>query len=72
VHPRLQQRGLGTKLMHAIEGYFSEAERYELFTGHRSEQNLRFYRRLGYKDVREEVISPSLRLVYLEKRNSHA
>jgi ribosomal protein S18 acetylase RimI-like enzyme len=72
VHPRLQQRGLGTKLMHAIEGYFSHADRYELFTGHRNEQNLRLYRRLGYKDLREEVVSPSLRLIYLERHNHQA
>ncbi len=70
VHPRLQHRGLGTQLMHAMEGYFSFADRYELFTGHRSEQNLRLYRRLGYTDLREEVVSPMLRLVYLEKRSA--
>ena len=70
VHPRLQRRGLGTQLMHAIEGYFSEADRYELFTGHRSEQNLHLYRCLGYTDFREEVVSPALRLIYLEKRSN--
>jgi ribosomal protein S18 acetylase RimI-like enzyme len=69
VHPRLQHRGLGTRLMHALEEYFSAADRYELFTGHRSEQNLRLYRRLGYTDFREEVASPALRIIYLEKRN---
>ena len=68
VHPRLQHRGLGTRLMHAIEEYFSMVDRYELFTGHRSEQNLRFYRRQGYTDFREEVVSPALRLIYFEKR----
>jgi ribosomal protein S18 acetylase RimI-like enzyme len=65
VHPRLQGRGLGTRLMRKIEASFPEAERYELFTGHLSEGNLRLYRRLGYEEFREEVISPTLRLVYL-------
>jgi ribosomal protein S18 acetylase RimI-like enzyme len=67
VHPRLQRRGLGTRLMREIEASSPEAERYELFTGHLSEGNLRLYRRLGYRELREEEISPALRLVYLEK-----
>ena len=67
VHPRLRRRGLGTRLMHAIEEHFAAAERYELFTGHLSEENLRLYRRLGYTEFRKETVSPRLRLVYLEK-----
>ena len=67
VHPRLQRRGLGTRLMHEIEASFPDARHYELFTGHLSEANLRLYRRLGYQEFREEEISPSLRLVYLRK-----
>ncbi len=67
VHPRLQRRGLGTRLMREIEASFPEAERFELFTGHLSEGNLRLYRSLGYEEVREEAISPTLRLVYLRK-----
>jgi ribosomal protein S18 acetylase RimI-like enzyme len=67
VHPRLQRRGIGARLMREIEGRFPKARRYELFTGHLSEGNLRLYRRLGYEEVREEEVSPRLRLVYLEK-----
>ena len=67
VHPRLRRRGLGTRLMAAIEGHCAGADRYELFTGHRSEANLRLYRRLGYAEFRREAISPRLQLVYLEK-----
>jgi ribosomal protein S18 acetylase RimI-like enzyme len=67
VHPRLQRRGLGVRLMREIEASFPDARRYELFTGHLSEGNLRLYRRLGYEEFREEPISPALRLVYLEK-----
>jgi ribosomal protein S18 acetylase RimI-like enzyme len=72
VHPRLQRRGLGTRLMRAIEEDFTAADRYELFTGHLSENNLRLYRRLGYTGFREEVVSPQLRLVYLEKPGTGA
>ncbi len=67
VHPRLQRRGLGSRLMREIEASFPDARRYELFTGHLSEGNLRLYRRLGYEEFSEEAISPSLRLVFLEK-----
>lgn len=68
VHPRLQGRGLGTKLMYAMEEHFSNATRYELFTGYRSEGNLHLYRKLGYTLFREETVSPQLRLVFLEKQ----
>lgn len=67
VHPRLQRRGLGTRLLRAIEGHFHTAARYALFTGHRSEGNLRLYSALGYGRVREEAIAPHLRLVHLER-----
>ena len=70
VHPRLQRRGLGARLMREIEGRFPTAIRYELFTGHRSEDNLRFYGRLGYAAIRREPVSNRLQLVYLEKLRS--
>lgn len=67
VHPRLQRQGLGTRLMHVIESKFPDANRYELFTGHRSEGNLHLYHQLGYETFREEVVSSGLKMVYLEK-----
>ena len=67
VHPAHQGRGLGTSLMNAIEERFPEVERFELFTGHRSEGNLRLYARLGYRIFKHEKISDALELVYLEK-----
>lgn len=67
VHPRLQRKGIGGRLMRELEGRFPAAERFELFTGHLSEGNLRLYRRLGYEDAREQEVSPRLRLVYLQK-----
>jgi ribosomal protein S18 acetylase RimI-like enzyme len=67
VHPRLQRRGLGARLLNALEDYFGDADRYELFTGHRSEGNVRLYQHLGYTLFREETIPTQPRLVYLEK-----
>ncbi len=69
VHPRLQRRGLGARLMCALEEQVA-ADRYELFTGHRSEGNLRLYRHLGYTVVREDAVAPHIRLVYLEKHHT--
>jgi ribosomal protein S18 acetylase RimI-like enzyme len=69
VHPELQNRGLGTALMREMERRFRRAERFELFTGHRSARNLRLYDRLGYRELRRERVDQTLELVHLEKRN---
>jgi ribosomal protein S18 acetylase RimI-like enzyme len=67
VHPGLQNRGIGTRLMVDIEERFPEADRYELFTGHLSERNLRLYRRLGYEIIAEKAVTDTLTLVFMEK-----
>ena len=38
--PDSQNKGIGTRVMQAIEENPSMADRYELFTGHRSARNL--------------------------------
>jgi len=68
VHPELQGRSIGTLLMHRLEAAFPRAEAFELFTGSRSEANLRLYERLGYRRNREEMLSEGISLAYLEKR----
>jgi ribosomal protein S18 acetylase RimI-like enzyme len=40
VHPDFQNQRIGKKLMNKIEEIFKDAERFELFTGHKSEKNL--------------------------------
>lgn len=72
VHPRMQRHGLGGRLLDAIEGHFAAdpaptAKRFQLFTGHRSERNLRLYRSKGYAQVAAREIGPRLTLVTLEK-----
>jgi GNAT superfamily N-acetyltransferase len=67
VHPRLQQRGLGSRLLQAVEREFPEASRYELFTGTRSESNVRLYGSCGYQPVHTEMLSPGVEIVVMEK-----
>ncbi|MFF3564343.1 GNAT family N-acetyltransferase [Streptomyces sp. NPDC002574] len=71
VHPRMQRHGLGGRLLRAIEERLADdlqAKRYRLFTGHRSEFNLRLYRKLGYAQVgTAEPVSGRLSLVHMEK-----
>jgi GNAT superfamily N-acetyltransferase len=73
VHPRMQHHGLGGRLLDAIEEHFAtdaDAKRFQLFTGHRSEGNLRLYRSRGYAPVASEQAGPRLTLVTLEKEAS--
>ena len=69
VAPDLQGNGVGTALLRAIEERFPGVPRFELFTGGRSEPNLRLYRRFGYADLpRRPADHPDL--LYLVKRVS--
>jgi len=67
VHPDFHGQGLGTRLMRAIERESGGSHKFELFTGHRSTGNIRLYERLGYVRGREQVVSPAVTLVFMEK-----
>jgi ribosomal protein S18 acetylase RimI-like enzyme len=66
VHPDCQNKGIGTKLMAEIER-LQQAERYELFTGVKSERNLYLYRKLGYRQFRAEDETDRVKIVFLQK-----
>ncbi|MGW0557161.1 GNAT family N-acetyltransferase [Streptomyces sp. NPDC002926] len=73
VHPRMQRHGLGGRLLDAIEERFAgepAARRFQLFTGHRSDGNLRLYRSRGYVQVSSEQVGPRLIVVTLEKESA--
>lgn len=69
VAPDLHGRGIGSRLLDAIEALApAGTTRCELDTGARSEANLRLYRRHGYAEVGRRAMSPEVTLVYLRKQ----
>ncbi|MFF4843275.1 GNAT family N-acetyltransferase [Streptomyces collinus] len=71
VHPRLQGHGIGARLLRAAETALAEqrgATHFRLHTGHRSEGNLRLYRRVGYETVGRSTGADGVELIILEKR----
>ena len=67
VTPELQGRGIGTALLRAIEACYPPTTSFELFTGSLSVDNIRLYRRHGYSVVREEVLGPTVVVVFMQK-----
>jgi ribosomal protein S18 acetylase RimI-like enzyme len=70
VHPRLQGHGIGARLLRAAESALAEqrgATKFRLEAGHRSEGNLRLYRRVGYQAVGTSQGSDGVPMVVLEK-----
>ncbi|MEV6172120.1 GNAT family N-acetyltransferase [Streptomyces sp. NPDC051954] len=70
VHPRLQGHGIGARLLRAAESALAEqhgAKRFRLHTGHRSEGNLRLYRKVGYQTVGTSRGEDGVPMIVLEK-----
>ncbi|AZS88336.1 GNAT family N-acetyltransferase [Streptomyces griseoviridis] len=70
VHPRLQGHGIGARLLRAAESALERergATRFRLHTGHRSEGNLRLYRRVGYETVGTAEGADGVPMIVLEK-----
>lgn len=70
VHPRLQGHGIGARLLRAAESALAEqrgATSFRLHTGHRSEGNLRLYRRVGYQTVGTSEGEDGVPMIVLEK-----
>ncbi|MEU0075748.1 GNAT family N-acetyltransferase [Streptomyces sp. NPDC006332] len=70
VHPRLQGHGIGARLLRAAESALAGergATSFRLHTGHRSESNLRLYRRVGYQTVGTAQGADGVEMIVLEK-----
>jgi len=63
-----QNKGIGSELLKAIESQFNDAQRFELFTGYKSQKNLYLYKKQGYKEFKQQTISDTIVLLYLEKK----
>ena len=66
VHPDVQEQGIGTRLMQTLEQHFDSAQRFELFTGHKSQEALHLYHKLGYHEFKRQEM-PTHTIVFLEK-----
>jgi len=68
VAPDLQGRGLGRQLLEHIESVAApEATTYVLFTGARSTDNIRMYKKAGYR-VRTDLEAPPLAVILTKPR----
>jgi GNAT superfamily N-acetyltransferase len=67
VHPEFQGQGIGSQLLKKIEACFTGLSKYELFTGSKSEANIRLYERHGYVSTRTQALSPTVSITFLEK-----
>ncbi len=67
VSPDLQGRGLGARLLAAIEAAHPQAERFELTTNMIMVGNVRFYLRNGYEVVEQLQHAPTIRLAFMRK-----
>jgi ech hydrogenase subunit C len=70
VHPYFQHRGIGHRLLEEIEKAFPDVKRFEVFTGQKSERNLKHLHRHGYKEFKTEQGTPAITWVYLQKERS--
>jgi len=53
--------------MRHLEGYYPEAGRFELFTGHKSLRNLHLYTKPGYREFKRLQVNDRVWLVYMDK-----
>ena len=68
VAPAVRRQGFGSLLLQAIEQKFPHATQYRLFTGHKSESNIRLYRHHGYEVTDFGQISAGVQLVTMYKQ----
>jgi len=68
VRPESQNQGIGGALMRAIEACYTP-DRFELFTGSKSEKNIYLYKKLGYAVCRSDNYGcGDIQIYYLEKK----
>ena len=66
VRPDHQKKGYGKRLLIEPEKYYP-GKRYELFTSTRSQDNIRLYKSVGYREFDRKAVDDELVFVYMEK-----
>jgi ribosomal protein S18 acetylase RimI-like enzyme len=67
VDPVYQNRGIGKDLVTRALEEQVDAEKIELFTGYKSEKNISFYKKFGFKIIREDYLSENEpKMVFME------
>ncbi|MCL2145773.1 MAG: GNAT family N-acetyltransferase [Methanomassiliicoccaceae archaeon] len=69
VHPDCRNRGIGRRLMTAIEREFDVGV-FELMTGHLDYKNISLYEKLGYEIFERERRSEGLFLIHMRKQKT--
>ena len=67
VHPDHRRSGYGARLLTEVEQFYP-GKRYELFTSSRSIDNIKLYRKSGYKEFARKAVNDELQFVYMEKK----
>lgn len=67
VHPYFRNRGIGRQLVNEMEKVFPNVKRFEVKTGHKSEQNLARFKAHGYCEFKTEPLNAAITWVYLQK-----
>lgn len=67
VDTEFQDKGIGQRMMKAIEEKFNDCKQYELFTGHKSEKNIYLYKKLGYTEYKRQSTNENLNLIFMKK-----
>ena len=68
VQPDMQNQGIGTALMKEIEKQYTP-ERYELFVGSNSDNNIHVYEKLGYNIFKKDAYEcGDITIYYMEKK----
>lgn len=69
VHPDQRNRGIGSLLMTEIENAHNRCGTFELIAGEKSKNNIRLYRKLGYRITGKIPLSETVNAVRMIKRN---
>lgn len=67
VHPKHQNKGIGTKLLQYIDSKYPHYIK-ELYTSDKSLSNLCLYEKMGYEKYKIETINNDLNFIYMRKK----